>query len=133
MPLSGQELQEKHHAKGISSIQKVQILSMPNPHPAHLQRCCPWLLTGHLPPDLYHARFSQDPHMGHGQLQKAVSTGKHQCCAVLILIELKSWGVEEDLIQILVFVNVSVKVWIIHPYECSFFCSSSEVLLFPSN
>ena len=33
--------------------------------PAHLQDACPWLLTGDLPLDLYHARLRQNPHMDH--------------------------------------------------------------------
>ena len=35
-----------------------------NPCP-HFKGACPWLLIGHILMDLYHAKFSQDLHMGH--------------------------------------------------------------------
>ena len=39
---------------------------------------CPSLLSGHLLLDIYHTRFSQDLHMGHGPLQWAAVTVKHK-------------------------------------------------------
>ena len=34
--------------------------------PIYIRVKCPWLLTGHLLLDIYHARFNHDLHMGHG-------------------------------------------------------------------
>ena len=37
----------------------------PPAFPVHLKGTCPWLLTGHLLLDLYHASFSEDLHMNY--------------------------------------------------------------------
>ena len=120
----------------MSSIYKVHMWSMSPPTP---------VLPSKVSTDVYkmdtyywtwyHARFNQDLHMGHGPPTVGMNTRMHQCCAMVVL-EVKSWGVEQDLIPSkwqLVVASVPAKGWFVQSYEYSFFHNFIEGLWFPSH
>ena len=67
-PFTGKKPQEQHQGKGIEkSIPHSSMYERYAPStPSTFKGSYPWLLTGQLLLNLYHASFSKDLHMGHG-------------------------------------------------------------------